>query len=34
MNRDKVKSLIVRLLDKATDAQLRVIFMVAYHITR
>ena len=34
MNREKVKALIIRLLDKATDAQLRVICMVAYHVTR
>ena len=34
MNRDKVKQLVIRCMDKATDAQLRVISMVAYHVTK
>lgn len=34
MNRDKVKATINRMMDKATDAQLRAIFLVAYHITK
>lgn len=34
MDREKVKRNINRWLDKASDAQLRVIAMVSYHITR
>lgn len=30
MNRDKVKQNIIRLLDKMTDLQLRVFFIVGY----
>lgn len=34
MNREKVKATIIRQLDKATDAQLRVLALVAYHVTK
>lgn len=34
MNREKIKKLVNRFLDKATDAELRAICMAAYHITK
>jgi hypothetical protein len=34
VNRDKMKQFIKRCADKASDAQLRVIALVAYHVTK
>ena len=34
MDRDKVKRNINRLMDRATDTELRLLYMVAYHITK
>lgn len=34
MNRDKTQQFVKRCMDKATDAQLRVIALVAYHVTK
>lgn len=34
MDAEKVKKNIINLLDKATDKQLRVIYLVAYEIVR
>lgn len=34
MDREKMKRNINRFLDRATDTQLRVICLVAYHITK
>lgn len=34
MDREKVKRTVNIFLDRATDAQLRLICMVAYHITK
>ena len=34
MNREKMKQFVNRCVDKATDAELRVICMTSYHITK
>lgn len=34
MNREKLKAFVIRCMDKASDAQLRVISLVAYHVTK
>lgn len=34
MNRDKAKQYVNRCMDKASDAQLRVIALVAHHVTK
>lgn len=34
VDREKVKQFVKRCMDKATDAELRAIGMVAYHVTK
>lgn len=34
MNREKVRQTIIRYMDKASDVELRVIALVAYHVTK
>lgn len=34
MNREKLKAYVIRCIDKASDAQLRVIALVSYHVTK
>ena len=34
MNRDKVKQNVIRLLDKMTDTQLRVFYLVGFHFVK
>ena len=34
MNREKLKAYVIRCIDKANDAQLRVIALVSYHVTK
>ena len=34
MNREKMKQFVQRCMEKATDAELRTICMVAHHITK
>lgn len=34
MDREKIKQNIIRLLDKLTDAQLRILYMVGFQMAR
>lgn len=34
MNREKLKAFVIRCIDKANDAQLRVIALVSHHVTK